>query len=641
MNNILQKLEKMTIFNWECIMLGFATFLLPFHTGHKFLVVPFMGNMGPKLSIYPLLIGLGLFIYNRLKTGTWNVPRYILYFFSTLLVWHMFSLVHGYHYFPAWQEISSDKFKTLQLLVSLFAKKGIYVDSLLIGRVWWSVKLVIVHILEYGVTYGTSLWIISLFYQNAKATFHFFSYGILASSVICVVYSVIEFLYLFGCFDAMKALAVINPFIYDVGIDHGWWPPLLEKTRIRSIFAEPAFLSLYLSISIPVLFLQIHKSLYHKWIWKIMFVMQIFMMWGTNSKTAMGIMLAEGLAACFFLILRRKRLQFKQIYSSIIILLFLSTIGIGLNHIFQHRYAIDYNLVSINPDETITLNVTNRSKTYWDKRKGIALTGALFTNDWKRECGRIVVPLGKSLFPGQSCQVHLKFPQYISKIDYPNIAIELETKNSWEQERRLGEEGAGSFTLYWDGRRWLGKGEVNPKENKMTALTSKTEGSNQQRYGLMYVETLIGLDHFLLGVGGQDLKQAYFIHYIPDWLMENGEIKLWVSYQKEKGLLKAYFPILSDYTHQFSSYGLLGLILYLTPSFYGFYLLIKTRKLWLGFASYLYLKLSALITGFFGMMVSFVGCNSYELYIYWIVLGVLLGCLETIDKSKSVDIETE
>ena len=105
----------------------------------------------------------------------------------------------------------------------------------------------------------------------------------------------------------MVMLAHINPFIYDVGIAHGWWPSLLSGNRVRSVFAEPAFMALYLTVTIPFLFAQMYTVKTKKWFWKIIFAIQLLMMWGTNSKTALGILLAEALVVIIFIFLRRKK----------------------------------------------------------------------------------------------------------------------------------------------------------------------------------------------------------------------------------------------------------------------------------------------------------------------------------------------
>lgn len=630
MREFIHYLKIASIYDWQCITFCIAVLFLPFHTIHQSLSLSFIGSMGGKLSIYPVIIGLGLFVYQCLKNRRIFIPRICMVFFSILLIWQLVSLMHGLCIFPAWQEISADKFNKLGFLLSYLADKGLIIDMLVVGHIWWSVKLVLTHIFEYCVTYGAVLWIISLFYQNRKKSLQAFRYGILGSAIVCSLYSFIEFMYLLGSYDAMSALATINPFIYDVGIAHGWWPPLLGGNRVRSMFAEPAYMALYLTVSIPVLYAQIYKAKTKKWFWKILFAIQLFMMWGTNSKTAMGILLAEGLAAIVFIYLRRTHLSLKQLCWPLVGLMILCSVGIGLNWIFQHRYAVDYDLLSIESDNTVTLKITNKSDTVWEKRTGINLTSAWFTDDWQDECGRIDIPLDTTLFPRQSCIVTVKLPEPISRDDYPNVVMELAANNDFQSDVRLAGQGASKFSLRWDQDHWLDKGESTVKDNKMTALTSKTEGSNQQRYGLMYVETLIGRDHPILGVGGQDLKQAYFVSYLPEWLLKNREIQLWITYQQTKGFLKSGFPIISDYTHQFASYGIVGFVLFLLPSFYGLFLLFKKRVYWLKAKSQEYMYIAIFGISYFGLMVSFVGGNSTQLYIYWLLLGVLLGYYGTL-----------
>jgi hypothetical protein len=623
-------IKSFSIFDWECIMLGLATFFIPFHNIHEFLNIRFMGEMGNKLSIYPILIGICLFLYQHIKKEKVYVPPRIVLFFIVFFVWQFISLVHGLFVFPGWHDISVNQFKKLEFLLSFFEYHGIIIEPVIIGRIWWSFKLILPHVLGYCVTYGAALWAISLFYKNREVTFRAFRYGILGGAVICSAYSIIEFFYLFGSYDAMTILAYINPFIYDVGGIHGWWPPLLGGNRVRSMFAEPAYMALYLTVTIPFVFAQIYTAKAKKWFWKILFAMQLLMMWGTNSKTALGILLAEGLAVVVFLFLRRKRIAWKQLIRPILAIIILCGVGMGMNWIFQHRYAVDYELVSITHDDTVTLKITNKSYTVWEEREGIDLTSAWFTDDWKDEYGRINVPLNTTLLPGQSCEVSIKLPEPDSKELYPNVILELEANNAFQKKVRLLGQGATTFTLHWSHNHWLDKGESKVKENKMTALTSQTEGSNQQRYGLMYVETLIGRDHPIFGVGGQELKQAYIPEYIPDWLKGNKEVRLWLFYQKTKGVYNLGFPILSDYTHQFSSYGLLGFILYLIPSFYGLFLLINKRKLWLLSSTTEYMRIAILSISYFGLMASFIGCNSFETYIYWLLLSVLLGYCGTL-----------
>ncbi|AXB82361.1 hypothetical protein ACT01_08995 [Megasphaera hexanoica] len=636
MHKVIFNFKTRSLYDWEYIMFGIAVFLIPFHTGHMALSISLFGSMGSKLSIFPVLIGLCLFLYQCVKKREWYVPKICSTFFCILLVWQIFSLIHGLVIFPNWQEISANQFKKLDFLLSILSSKGIFLDTLVIGHTWWAIKLIFTHILEYVVTYGVVIWGISLFYRNREISFQALRYGILSGAIICSTYSVIEFLYLFGSYDAMAILAHINSWIYDIEISHGWWPPLLGGNRVRSIFAEPAYMALYMTVTIPFLLAQIRIAKTKKWFWKVLFAMQLFMMWGTNSKTAMGILLAEALSAIIFFYLRRKKISLKKSFFPLLIIILLCGTGIGLNWLFQHRYAVDYDLISITSNDTVTLKITNKSPIVWDKRTGIDLTSAWFTKDWEDESGRVNVPLDRTLFPGQSCEVAVRLPEPISKEEYSNVVMELTTNNAFQNDIRLASQGAAKFTLQWNQNRLVDKGEAEPLENKMTAMTSQTEGSNQQRYGMMHVETLIGRAHPFFGVGGQELKQAYFVSYIPNWLMKNREVRLWVTYQKTKGLLKSGFPIISDYTHQFASYGLPGFILFLMPSFYAMFLLFKKKVYWIKAGLQEYMHIAILGISYFGLMVAFIGGNSTQLYIYWLLLGALIGYYGTLEcDSKS------
>ena len=66
MHKIIHYLKFASVYDWQCLTLGMAVFLLPFHKIHQDLSLSFMGSMGGKLSIYPVLIGLGLFLYGPL-----------------------------------------------------------------------------------------------------------------------------------------------------------------------------------------------------------------------------------------------------------------------------------------------------------------------------------------------------------------------------------------------------------------------------------------------------------------------------------------------------------------------------------------------------------------------------------------------
>lgn len=75
--------------------------------------------------------------------------------------------------------------------------------------------------------------------------------GILASTFIICFYCIIELMYLSHINEATKILETINPYIHEIKKDGRWWPPLLWKNQLRSVFAEPSHFGIYVAFSLP------------------------------------------------------------------------------------------------------------------------------------------------------------------------------------------------------------------------------------------------------------------------------------------------------------------------------------------------------------------------------------------------------
>lgn len=56
-----------------------AVLFIPFHTIHKGVSLSLF-SMGGKLSVYPILVGLALYLYRSVKTKQLFVPRKYVFF---------------------------------------------------------------------------------------------------------------------------------------------------------------------------------------------------------------------------------------------------------------------------------------------------------------------------------------------------------------------------------------------------------------------------------------------------------------------------------------------------------------------------------------------------------------------------------
>ena len=175
------------------------------------------------------------------------------------------------------------------------------------------------------------------------------------------------------------------------------------------------------------------------------------------------------------------------------------------------------------------------------------------------------------------------------------------------------------------------KTEVYLNKN-VASLASTSQRSNGARYSIMIADFKIGMAHPILGVGN-NLRDAYIPDYLPDLARNNREVKMWLTNQQEKGILKAGFPRLGEYTARFAENGLLGLIIFLFPPVYLAAGLLRTilRK-----------KLKEeqekrgifLLISLAGTLAAGIGDTINITYCYWIILGLGYAFLCSLKQSE-------
>ncbi len=157
-------------------------------------------------------------------------------------------------------------------------------------------------------------------------------------------------------------------------------------------------------------------------------------------------------------------------------------------------------------------------------------------------------------------------------------------------------------------------------ESNLYSLGSTSQRSNAARYSIMIADLKVGLDYPLTGVG-LGLRNAYIPDYLPEMAKDNGEVKMWLKNQKEKGVMRAGFPKLGEYTSRFAETGILGLVVFFTVP------IILLRKLYYKITDkdlaaddkipYIFFVISLI-----GIMASGIGDNINITYCYWVLLGL-------------------
>lgn len=168
-------------------------------------------------------------------------------------------------------------------------------------------------------------------------------------------------------------------------------------------------------------------------------------------------------------------------------------------------------------------------------------------------------------------------------------------------------------------------------DKNVASLASTSQRSNGARYSIMIADFRIGMAHPLLGVG-TNLRNAYIPDYLPSLAQNNGEVRMWLTNQREKGILKAGFPRLGEYTSRFAENGVLGLMIFLFPPCYlGIGLLLAMLRKKLGDEQE---KMGIfLLLALVGTMAAGIGDTINITYCYWIILGLGYAFLYNLKES--------
>lgn len=151
--------------------------------------------------------------------------------------------------------------------------------------------------------------------------------------------------------------------------------------------------------------------------------------------------------------------------------------------------------------------------------------------------------------------------------------------------------------------------------NTVESVVDSKSRSNPSRLINLKRTINVGLDHCLLGVG-TGLKDNYIAEKITVEDCEIQEIKAFYQRVKEEGVLKSGFGNINQYADWFVAQGLIGLIYYLLPVFYLFYIVLRNHM----FREERYLILcSSIIASLASMMVG--GCNPF----FFMTIGLCLS----------------
>lgn len=317
----------------------------------KLISLEILGTTGKEFAIYPLSIGIMLTIYvwiiskRKKDSFIWTQDDEVQSFFAKMK-WYLsifllvltISVIAGVIFYPYYGQILlNNGFLPVRLthVMRLFHSENISKVGI---ALWLIIKGMKNIILDTVWLFGGA-FLIYLWYKNKPARcLDLLIKGIITSLGIIFIYELIELPYLLGSKTAAHILATINPYIHQIGqFDniytgssnaevqaYAWWPPLLWKHQVRSVFPEPSFFGLYCAFAIPWLWyvwLKNRKNSFFskKCIFLALVIFTIdFLVFATQARTAVILFMGETMLLVFYGIYRREKATWSRIISVIL-----------------------------------------------------------------------------------------------------------------------------------------------------------------------------------------------------------------------------------------------------------------------------------------------------------------------------------
>ena len=341
--------------NLEQKLLVLAIIFLP--VNHFRIDMPFIGT---ALSKFFILAGIAVYIL-KLYVGKLKLTRFeqfAAFYLFVLLLWQCLCTVIGIQEFDYYSLVSLEQMDKLRYFLQTLRDYGLAVTDIAAIKVWLCLRFLKDCLLYVVFSYGVSLWVYHLYHEKATCLETFrtvaFSHLTLSITVLCLImttYSIIEIGYLTGNLTCTGILTQINPLLYDVKKLHGWWPPLLWKDQLRSLFAEPSFFGLASTMIVPILMYKVlepSKNIFIKRFFTCVFGIFVLMLFLTRARTAVLLFIGQLILLVSYVLL------FKRIYlKKLLWILFIVLLSFGLSLYIMSGFKV----VNLNSGTSHTSNV--------------------------------------------------------------------------------------------------------------------------------------------------------------------------------------------------------------------------------------------------------------------------------------------
>ncbi len=250
------------------------------------------GPVGGKLEVYPLLAAFLYSFYCQYRYGgvfsdCKKFVWYIVAFVGVMLLSTVVGLI-SYPYYDLVLNGPLDQIEKLPRVLDFLSVHGIHVDAKVLMQLWLAARQIKGVFLDafwcFGGAYLVYCWYRNEWERAVRITLK----AVLGSIALLFAYAAVEVAYLAGSPIAKEILSFINPYIYSIVTNHGWWPPLLWKGQVRLVFPEPSHVGNFIAYAVPFLW-YMYFGTKKREIANLAFIMMIgmsFLIFMTKARTA-------------------------------------------------------------------------------------------------------------------------------------------------------------------------------------------------------------------------------------------------------------------------------------------------------------------------------------------------------------------
>lgn len=278
----------------------------------KFMQINFLfGSFSRRLTVVFVSIGLLYTVYLAIKKKMdFHHFQTFKRFSIVYLLYILVSLIHGLYQYPYYDAVINgpvQQIEKLPLVMDWLQAHTIQVNQSFVVGSWMIVRFIKNAVLEYVFTFGAAYMLFNWYFQDWRKGISIVLRSVLASVLLILGYNCIELAYLAHIPWGEKILSTINPYIHEVQNGGTWYPPLLWKNQMRSLFAEPSYYGIYATFGLPFLWYAFIKKLKNPYIMGIIICLFTFGIFLTMARTATVLFIAELVLSSAYLLYTRNK----------------------------------------------------------------------------------------------------------------------------------------------------------------------------------------------------------------------------------------------------------------------------------------------------------------------------------------------